>query len=420
MTRGAVQPWWQQPGALPRFVRDVLLAEMAQLRPGGWALPAAGWHGGLHLADDLGADSLELMALSTALSDACGLTDPDDAQRLYDEPTVAGWQAIAQRALAARPHQMRFRTSGSTGTPRSCVHRLDGLTEEMQAMAAAIGPVGRVVSLVRCHHIYGFLFTLLLPRLLQPRDAAHGIEVIDLYGMPPAAVPARLREGDLLVGVPVQWQALARLAPRWPAQVIGTTSTAPCPAEVCDTLRHSGLHRLLHVYGSSETSGIGWREGGEPSYRLHPYWHRVDGDPQTLVRTLPLGTALRAELQDRIDWPEQRRFVPGPRIDGAVQVGGVNVHLAAVRETLMRHPNIAQVALRLHPFEAGPRLKAFVVPRIETGLDCGSTAEQDFAASLHDWSRRHLAPPARPVHWRFGETLPVNEAGKACDWRVEG
>ena len=430
----AAQPWWHAPQTLSRYLRDLLQAEMAPLRPQGWPLPAAGWHEALHWVDDLGADSLELLALSTALADAVGLRDADAADALHATPTLAGWTAAARQALEADGQRLGFRTSGSTGAPKSCRHALPDLLEEVQALAALLGaaghpPVRRIVSAVRSHHIYGFLFTVLLPEVLAPpqdtRNAAGGapapLPVLSLVGRSPAALAASLQAGDLVIGFPDWWRAVARLPLDWPAGVTGVTSTAPCPADVAQALAEAGLARLFQIYGSSETAGVGWRLSPDQPYRLHAFWQRVpeglagDGDtaaPSRLRRRTADGREVVVALQDEIAWHDARHFRPGPRRDGAVQVGGVNVHPGAVRERLLRHPAVADAAVRLHDFAGQPRLKAFVVPRTDAAAD-------NLAADLLAWTRRHLAPAARPVHCTVGPALPVNAQGKPCDWALD-
>lgn len=404
--------WWTHDGPVERYVRDVLLTEMAQLRPGGWPLPPTPPCWGWHWQTDLGADSLERMALCSALAEAAGVRDPDDATSLFLTPTWRHWLNIARGSLAAHGQQMRFRTSGSSGKPKSCPHALADLMTEMCAMAQVLGPVERIVSAVRSHHIYGFLFTILLPHALgQPN-----LPVIDLHGQPPLALENRLHPGDLVIGYPDWWQLVGRLQPTLPPGVVGITSTAPCPDEVSQAVMGCGLSRLLHIYGSSETAGIGWREWPDPDYRLHTHWSRVAQEPQQLrrVRSHPSAGTSNARsivhLPDQMTWLSQDRFMPGPRLDGAVQVGGVNVHLDQVRQRLCKHPAVADAAVRVLDIHGQARLKAFVVPR--------DTTHTNLATELQTWAQRHLAPASRPVHYTVGAALPRNAMGKAADWFV--
>jgi len=412
--------WWAPPERLQRFVRDVLEAEMAQMRPGGWPLPGRGepWPDDLHLTRDLGADSLELLNLTMALADATSVRDPQAAASLHEQPTLGHWLAMAEQGLRSKPADesgpsMRFRTSGSTGSPKACTHALASLMQEMQAMAAVIGPVQRIVSSVRSHHIYGFLFTLLLPHAMGRPD----LPVLDLQGRPPIGLEALLQPGDLVIGFPDWWRAVARVKPSLPPGITGITSTAPCPDEVCEAVMGTGLSRLLHIYGSSETSGVGWRDWPHAGYQLHPFWQRLPNDAQSLARAAPDGHTTTFALQDQMSWLAPDRFQPGPRIDGAVQVGGVNVHLEQVRTRLLRQPGVKECALRLHDFQGLARLKAFVVP--SNDVSDSPAAHADLCRQLQTWAARHLAPAARPAHYTVGRELPRNSMGKSSDWAIQ-
>lgn len=412
-------PQWSTAEVTDRLVRDLLLSEMAQLRPGGWPLPAGSqaaasdWH----WVHDLGADSLELLQLTTALADTLGLRDLAQAQALFEAPRWGDWLDMARTHWHQPPDRLRFRTSGSTGTPRSCWHALPHLWEEMCAMAAVIGPTRRVVSAVRCHHIYGFLFTVLLPHALAatwpeslPPDRP--LPLIDLAGVPPIGLGTLVAPGDVVIGFPDWWRAALRATPSWPERVVGISSTAPCPPDLSDSCLQAGLQRLLHVYGSSETAGIGWREWPDPHYTLFPHWQRVPDDSQVLQRPGLTGAdaMVRITLQDHVQWQgdQARHFTPGARLDGAVQVGGVNVHLGLVQSRMADLPGVREITLRVTTVQGQPRLKAFVVPMPD--------APTDLRDHLLAWARQHLAPPARPVHITLGEALPRNGMGKLCDW----
>jgi len=66
--------WWCVPGVLERFLADLIADELAQLRPGGCAIPALPWSPGMLLDEEgLGLDSLERMAVASALNEALHL-----------------------------------------------------------------------------------------------------------------------------------------------------------------------------------------------------------------------------------------------------------------------------------------------------------------------------------------------------------
>lgn len=169
------------------------------------------------------------------------------AEDLYAHASVQRWTQLLVAAFddvyaeQGASLTMRFRTSGSTGTPKSCPHRLDDLAQEMQTVATVLADgsrsIRRCVSTVRSHHIYGFLFTVLLPRLMELEHL--------------------LQSGDLVVSFPDWWWAAQRANARFPADVVGVRSTAPCPEDVALGMLEAGLQAFLHIYGSSETAGWG-------------------------------------------------------------------------------------------------------------------------------------------------------------------
>ena len=130
-----------------------------------------------------------------------------------------------------------------------------------------------------------------------------------------------------------------------------------------------------------------------------------------MVRLAPDGIELRCDFQDQIDWQDERIFVPMGRRDQAVQVGGTNVYPAQVAAVLKRHPDVTDAHVRLMRADEGQRLKAFVVAA-QSGV---ADRLPDLLAS---WVREHLPPPARPVSFTVGATLPVSRQGKLTDWII--
>lgn len=398
----AANRWWRDRARLRRYVCDLVAHELVVARRSTAGLPPRPWNEAMALDRDLGADSLEVMALAAALAEAIHLERSGIEDALLARRTLGAWIDVAAAGLAHFDAQATFRTSGSTGVPRRCVHSLDALGAEVEELSGLLGSARRLVVSVPSHHIYGFIFTLLLPARLGVGEDA----IIDVRNDSAALLASRLRDGDLVVGHPEFWRAASRAVTRWPRGVAGVTSTAPCPDDIAQALADAGLAALHQVYGSSETAGVGWRLCHREPYTLFAHWRRVaDG----ISRATEGGEATFA-LQDRLDWLDDRRFTVGARVDGAVQVGGINVFPARVREALLCHPRVADAAVRLMRPDEGSRLKAFIVPR---GGDHGLEME------LRGWIARELPVPERPRALRFGPALPRTAAGKLLDWDTD-
>ena len=397
--------WWQSRAALRRFVGDLVADELARLRRRSAARPLP-WADGLRLDADLGVDSLELLTLATALAEALHLHESGIEDYLLARRTLGEWVDVAQAGLQRFDERVTFRTSGSSGTPKPCQHTLASLRQETQYLATLFPRRTRVLCAVPCHHIYGFLFGVLLPgELGLPADG-----FVDLRASTPAWLARNAQPGDLVIGHPEFWAAVARSVPALPRDVEGVTSTAPCPADVAQGVAGIGLARLLQVYGSSETGGIGVRASHDAPYQLLPYWHLDPAEPHWLMRLMPEGGVQAFPVQDRLRVCGDRQVALAGRLDEAVQVGGINVFPARVREVLRRHPGVQDAGVRLMAPDEGTRLKAFIVPAP------GAPEEPELRLELERWIEGELAPAERPKALRFGPQLPTGASGKPADW----
>jgi len=375
---------WLRGAHFPRFLADLMAGEFSSMRPGAPPLPLAA-------EADLGTDSLEQLRLALAVAAALGLAETDE--RLRALRSFAQWLAECRRL--ARGDAVGFKSSGSSGEPRLVVHQRAALAQEIETLALLFAGATRVVALVPAHHIYGFLFTVLLPiRLNAP--------VLDAREQ---AFPRDLRAGDLVVAFPTFWQAAAQAGLPWPAGVRGVSSGAPCAPQAGAGLRALGLSSLTEIYGSTETGGLGWRAEPGP-FRLFPYWRRL-GDG--LAKNFGMGERAY-DLPDIVAWDGDDRLSPLRRRDGAVQVGGVNVYPHIVAAVLRSHPGVADAAVRLMRPQEGERLKAFIVPRD------ASARPAALRENLEDWIADRLTPPQRPRAFSFGPALPSDNRGKPRDW----
>jgi 4-coumarate--CoA ligase (photoactive yellow protein activation family) len=197
--------------------------------------------------------------------------------------------------------------------------------------------------------------------------------------------------------------------------VVGLTSGAACPDAIASGLAEAGLARLLDIYGSSETGGVGWRErtaGGWTEnggvHQLLPLWRQTGNGFIARDNEAPIVPP------DYLRWDRSGGFRIGRRRDGAVMVGGVTVDLDRVCSVLCAHPAIADAAVRpMQPAE-GARLKAFLVPHPEAGNDLPSLRR-----SIATHLEAALTIPERPRAFRFGPALPLTSSGKPADWAVQ-
>jgi long-chain acyl-CoA synthetase len=407
-SRRSLTRWHADPKALQRFVMALIEAEVNRLRPDCARIAAPPWDRTLRIDEQgLGLDSLERLSVASVLSEALHLQESGIEDLLLARRRIGEWVDIAHQGLLHFDTRLTFRTSGSGGEPTSFSHSLAELQQETTFLARLVSGSVRVLAAVPAHHIYGFLFTVMLPHHIRCT------QVLDIRYATPQALQRNLRPGDLLVSHPAHWEMMAKYATAIPPGVTGVTSTATCPERTARALAKNGLSRLLQIYGSSETGGIGWRDAPTVRYHLFPYWSRdLDDDTRLARRVRGAQRRLRA-LPDHLSWSDDRSFTVRGRRDAAVQVGGTNVYPEVVRRVLLGHPQVADAAVRpMTPHEGG-RLKAFVVPKPD--IDAAG-----LSAALMNWVNTNLAVPERPRSFTIGAALPVNNLGKLCDWSTSG
>lgn len=401
--------WWST-ATVRRLLADLMAAEIPRLGPvrrapeAGEASPrdhSPGPDWDLDLGRDL--DSLEFLDLATAVAVQFHLYQTGLDAALMASRRLDDWVATILRSRARWDESISFQTSGSTGRPRRCTHPLAFLEQEIDFTAERLRDRRRLISVVPCHHIYGFLFTIMLPTRL-------GMAVLDRRGALPGHVLRQAEPGDVLIGHPTFFDLATRAPVALAADVVAVSSTGHCPRPVWERLGTAGLAAMIEVYGASETAGIGVREAPGAPFRLMPPWSRVAGADGRLVRPGLADGPVVAELPDRVRWVDEDRFHVLGRRDGAVQVGGINVFPRRVQGRIREHPEVAEALVRLASGDRGGRLKAFVVP----GPGCRDPA--GLPGRLHAWLAGCLTAAERPATITIGPRLPRSPLGKPTDW----
>ncbi len=303
--------------------------------------------------------------------------------------------------------EISFFTSGSTGTPKACTHREEHIRQEISSIAPYVLGQKSALVTVPLHHMYGFTFGLLLPMAL-------GIPIRSVPLLP-AAVAKEMREGDLVVSIPLLWTRFMEsdafkhvTAPR--ESLCLFTATSPTPEEVLMTFAEQGF-LMREFYGASEMGAVGCRPHGGKPFSLLGHLQRAEQGASTekLHRVLPSGREVEYDLLDHITWHSERTFTHSRRRDKAVQVGGVNVFPEYVQKLFLAYDGVKDCYVRLMRPEEGARLKAFIVP--EQGQDA-----QELRKRLNAFSRKNLSEAQRPGMYTFGEDIPRGPLGKPADW----
>ena len=279
-------------------------------------------------------DSLDRLSFAGKVNTFFGIHETGMEDTLLRSGKATDWVDIAWRSLGRNNPYLSFETSGTTGEPKRVTQFLSDLFQEIEELSRIFGSVGRVISTVSAKHIYGFLFTALLPERL-------GVARIDARDAGPSFWRTEPADGDLIVSFPEYIQFLADSGIALPAGAWVVTSTAPCPPVLWDRVRTAGAERMSEVYVSTETAGIGSRHAKADPFELFSYFSRSE-EPGTLLRERPSGSSTSVPAMDKIEWVDERLLRPLRRRDGAVQIGGVNVSPEAVAGKIDEHPDVLE------------------------------------------------------------------------------
>lgn len=395
---------------LIELLAALIQAELSHLRPEtspiladlDWSmLTPLGQHAS---SPGLALDSIERFALCSRIADFFQLQSSGLEDRLLIGKTLGDWVTLILASRAQGSRSLGFSTSGSTGQPKLCIHTWPSLVDEAlflrtQLTSRLETESPRFLALAPCHHIYGFLLTLLVPAL----GSSQVIRGHRAYSL---ARSRQLQAGDILLGHPLIWNHLNN-GTSFPDGVIGVTSTGPCDPALIQALLSQGLGCMFEIYGATETAGIGLRTHPAQPYQLMPRWQAGEDSltDQNTQQVYP--------LMDTLDWLDSKHFHPQGRKDRVVQVGGVNVSLSHLEAQLERLDWVDRARVRkMQPQQEGERLKAFIVPKTS------DLSVEQMRQQLTDWCERNLTAPQRPKHFTFGSALPVNAMGKAQDWPI--
>lgn len=383
-----------------RTLQSLMAAELTSLRQeSAQSIALLPWHEQVSIgpaaidapsADSLEADSFELIALATRVATFFQLYQSGIEDYLLSEKALGAWADLISASRRKGHTDITLRTSGTTGEPKACQHHWADLEKEAEFFHSQFAPllggkIRRIIALAPCHHIYSFLFSVVMPDKF-------GIEVIAGNKALSHTQGRQLLAGDLVVGFPFIWQQLCRQGLTFPSGVMGLCSTAPAGPGLAGSLQGLGLSHWVEIYGSTETGGIGFRTSAEAPFELLPRW-QAEGDRLRDIRQQRL-----FDLADNLQWPGERQLLPLGRKDGAVQVGGINVYPQVIARQLAELPEVA--AAQVEKIPGGERLRANIIPLSP------QTDTHALTALLQQWCARHLSAPERPVTFTLKAAAP--------------
>jgi len=308
--------------------------------------------------------------------------------------------------------EMVMYTSGTTGEPKAVFKLFMQFENELFELVKVFGNdwVGRkVFSTVNHHHIYGLLFTVLLPiatglpfrrrRIDYPQELASLSNERAVIASSPAYLKRLAADSD----VPFDFKC---------APII-YSSGGPLPKEVAEKACELTGFWTMEIYGSTETGGIAYRQSKDG-----PVWTPFEVCKMSLGENECLNIKSSYILEpegfttgDLVDIYEDGRFLLKGRSDSIVKIEEKRISLPEVENRLKQTGLVQDV--RVVPM-VGKRqyLAAAIVLNGEGREKFAHSTKLQMNNFFHDYLVKFMENTVTPKKWRYLEELPQNTEGK--------
>lgn len=297
-------------------------------------------------------------------------------------------------------------TGGTTGAPRSWAKTARNLLEEVGILVHGLqaSPEDHILATVPPHHIYGLLFSILLP-------LCSGATVERSSPFFPQEIADRIARtsATILVSTPAHLKALASVMTKSHRLRLVLSSGAPLSAgDAKDFFTSTGLWPL-EVYGSTETGGIAIRrqDVAEASWHCLPgVACRLDGEALA-VRSpfisgdVPFDADGFFETADLATLRPDGSFDLAGRADGVVKVGGKRVLLPEIEKALVAQAQVSDAVVLALPSDSGRGQE--IVALVASSRPADEILRQ---------VREQLPSPSWPRRLRTVEAIPTTASGK--------
>jgi len=303
-------------------------------------------------------------------------------------------------------------TSGSTGKPKEVKQRLTEFENDNSFVLSQWGEefLKRILcSTVNPHHIYGLLFSILLPftagipfrrkRIEYPEE----FEKLSDTEYMIITVPAFLKRA-------VEIEKLSGLCLKSPW--IFTSGGALDPATARKTNEVFGFWPV-EVYGSTETSGIAWRQsvnGLEWTPFANAHLSKNE-DGCLVIRSPYIKDPAGFETADLVEMRDDGRFLLKGRFDLVVKIEEKRISLPEIENRIVQSGLVTDVCV-ISLEDNRQYLAAAVVLNDKGKEQFSGLAKNDINKFWKEYLLRYFENIVIPKKWRFLDALPVNAQGK--------
>lgn len=301
---------------------------------------------------------------------------------------------------------LKFYTGGSTGKPKIWSKTPRNLFEEAfyHSQRFNISEDDRILATVPPYHIYGFLFTVLIPFVSSARVVA------EICTFPQEIRNAlQCHSATILVSVPMHYRILRGGEIPGDCLRIAFSSAGKLDKKDGNYFHKKTGVDLFEIYGSTETGGIAIRCQAENDIPMEPLdvvdW-KVEDD-RLCVRSAFISPEVSRNSEgffmtgDRVRIKNNNTFTLLGRVDGIVKVGGKRVDIEEIRNKLKLIPKVTEVIIIAVPDARGKENEIWAL--VQGSIDKNLFRER--ASTV-------IEPYAIPRRIRIVDEIPISSTGK--------
>lgn len=302
---------------------------------------------------------------------------------------------------------LKIFTGGSTDAPQIWSKTVQNLFGEGFFLARnfAVTEKDCIVATVPPYHIYGLLFSVILPLV------SAATVIADTPSFPGEIADAvQEHKATMLVCIPPHYRAMRERKIVDSSLRLAFSSAGMLDAE--DNTAFFLLNKvgIVEVYGSTETGGVAFRNRslGGTSFTAFPTVSWKIKEQRLCVRSsylspeLPLADDGFFTTGDRVEPAGTNEFILKGRSDGVTKVGGKRVDLEEVRAIIKKAPGVSDCVVLALP-EAGGREHRIVTLVQGTEVDI-EQIRKTLVSSLESY--------ALPRFIKTINRIPLQENGK--------
>jgi len=310
-------------------------------------------------------------------------------------------------------------TSGSTGKPKAVQQRLTEFETDNRFIISKWGDEflkRKLCSTVSQHHIYGILFSILLPFTLGVPFRRRRIEF-------PEEMEKLSDTEYMIITVPaflkraVEMEDSSGLKLKYPWIF---TSGGALKFETAKKTNEVFGFWPVEVYGSTETSGIAWRQSvnGQEWTVFDNAKISQNQDGCLIIRSPYIKDPAGFETADLVEILQDGRFLLKGRIDSVVKIEEKRVSFTEI-ENRIAQSGLASDVCVISMEDKRQYLAAAVVFNSKGKERFNGLEKRDINKFWSEYLLQYFENIVIPKKWRYPETMPLDAQGKKKKEAIE-